>query len=265
MDGQTILQQRKSELTSPLEGERHGRRHVSEISPLPKADGREFYEPLTKPRQLKPVYIKDIDTRRHKKVALAVKMAYLWAERKRAGYEDISLILSGDNGTGKTHIARAIWWSMVQLVTDSSDKPIEGYQPQPVGKFYMSNELLGLMGNSCDPVTGILTPASPHNVIGTPPMVVIDDLGAEQIIPFVHHDDQEEERQARLFKVVDYCYARQISIIITTNLEIEAFKSFVGRRSWDRLVQMAPRLPNGDSFIVDMFGVPSYRLESSGR
>lgn len=257
------LQQRRKELG--ING--RSTRHVGEINPVPKTavTEREFYEPPAKARILSPVSIEDIDTRHHPKVANAVKMARAWAQRKRDGYEDASLILAGDNGTGKTHIARAIWWSMVQAVTDVSGELLPDYQAVPAGKFYMSNELIGLMGNSRDEFTGVLVPASPSRVLGTPPMLIIDDVGAEQIIPFVGKDDQEDERQARLFKAIDYCYGRKISIILTTNLSIVELQEFVGRRSWDRLIEMAPRLPNGDSFIIDLFGVPSYRLRNGGR
>jgi DNA replication protein DnaC len=262
MNGQTILKQRRIEAGK----NGSGIKPIAAINPTPTpTDGREFYEPPVKARVLSPVSIGDIDTGHHPKVANAVKMARAWADRKRAGYEDTSLILAGDNGTGKTHIARAIWWSITQAVTDDKGQALADYQRVPAGKFYMSNELIALMGNSRDEFTGVLVPASPNRVLGTPPMLVIDDLGSEQVIPFVAKDDQEAERQARLFKVIDYCYSRQVSVIVTTNLSIADFQKFVGRRSWDRLVEMAPRLPNGDSFIVDLFGVPSYRLRNGGR
>ena len=263
MNGQKILEQRKNEL-----GINGGTsRHIATIDLLPEpVNGRrEFYEPPVKARTLSPVSIADIDTRHHPKVAFAVKMAKAWAQRKRDGYEDASLILAGDNGTGKTHIARAIWWSIVQAVTDVSGELLPDYQAQPVGRFYLSNDLIAQMGTTRDETTGTIVPASPSRVLGYPPMVVIDDVGAEQAIPFIGKDDQLDEKQARLFKVIDYCYGRKISLIITTNLSLHGFQEFVGRRSWDRLTEMCPRLPNGDTFIVDMFGVPSYRLKSSGR
>ena len=70
---------------------------------------------------------------------------------------------------------------------------------------------------------------------------------------------------SRFFKVIDYCYTMQISVILTSNMELKELSPFLGRRSWDRLEQMAPRLPNGESFMVDMFDLPSWRVKAGGR
>jgi DNA replication protein DnaC len=206
----------------------------------------------------------------HPKVATAVHVARAWAQRKRDGHTDASLILCGPNGTGKTHIARAIWWSMTARVVAAGNNPREFGEPlpeypeQPSGLFMLSNDLLGRLGTSYDSDTGIVIPARAASVIGYVPILVIDDVGMEQTIPFIKADDQENERHARFFKAIDHCYGRA-SVIITSNLSIPELAGQVGRRAWDRLAQMAPRLPNGDSFVVSLDGVPSWRVKEGGR
>jgi DNA replication protein DnaC len=207
----------------------------------------------------------------HPQVKQAVKMARLWAQRKRDGYQDASLILCGNNGAGKTHIAQAIWWSMCDVVVDAMPglkieygKPLPGYASRPSGRFYLSNDLLGVMGQSRDPETGITLPTRASSVIGYPPLIVIDDIGLEQAIPFVKHEQQEDERHARLFKVINHCQSN-ISVIITSNKTWPELSRYIGKRAADRLLQMAPVLPTGDSFVVDMFDVPSYRRRQGGR
>lgn len=232
-----------------------------------KAAGEETAVP-TRPG---PARVKlDILNTSNPKVATAVRMARAWAQRKRDGYTDASLILCGPNGTGKTHIAKAIWWSVTTRPVSAGSSPFEfgeplpDYNEQPSGLFMLSNDLLGKLGTSHDPETGIIMPTRAASIIGYVPMLVIDDIGLEQTIPFIHANDQDGERHARFFKAIDHCYGR-VSVIITSNLSIPELAERVGRRAWDRLAQMAPRLPNGDSFIVDLSGVPSWRIKTGGR
>ncbi len=220
--------------------------------------------------QAGPVKLDILDTS-HPQVKQAVKMARLWAQRKRDGYTDASLILCGRNGAGKTHIALAIWWSMCERVVDVPaspmvyGKPLSGYAPRPSGRSYLSNDLLGLMGQSRDPETGITLPTRAASVIGYPPLIVIDDIGLEQAIPFVKHEQQEDERHARMFKVINHC-AGSVSVIITSNKTWPELSAYIGKRAASRLLQMAPAVPGtGDSFIVDMFAVPDYRRRQGGR
>lgn len=251
-NGQKELEQRRATLPPTSQP-----RSIAEITP-----GK--FEPYEPPpvRRLERVTLSTLDTS-HPQVATAVKMARAWAARKRDGYDNTSLVLCGPNGVGKTHIARAIWWSMTFTATDGGEA-IPGTQ-QPSGKFFLSNDLIGLMGVSKDPETGIVIPVRASSIIGNVPMVVIDDVGAEQAIPFVAAQDQEGERHARFFKIVDHCYTANISLIITSNCQIAELAGRVGKRAWDRIAQMAPRLPSGETFIVDMFNVGSYRMKDSGR
>lgn len=206
----------------------------------------------------------------HPKMKQAVKMARTWAERKRGGCADASIVLCGDNGVGKTHIALAIWWAITIKVTDAGNKPLTfgeplpGYTDQPLGKFFLSNDLIAKLGNSKDPETAVTSPTRAAEAIGFPPLIVIDDVGLEQTIPFVGKEEQENERHARFFKVFNHCYGN-VSVVLTSNLSWPELSTYIGKRAADRLGQMCPMLPNGDSFIVDLFGLPSYRRKAGGR
>jgi DNA replication protein DnaC len=251
---------------------------VNAPTPAPAAPPAELDNPETAVRshvarliQAGRVTLDTLDTS-HPQVKQAVRMARLWGQRKRDGYTDASLILCGNNGVGKTHIAQAIWWSMCETVVDvmpglklEYGKPLPGYVPRPTGRFYLSNDLLSLMGQSRDTETGLILSTRAASVIGYPPLIVIDDIGLEQVIPFVKHEQQEEERHARLFKVINHCQSN-ISVIITSNKTWPELSRYIGKRVADRLLQMAPAVPGtGDSFIVDMFGVPSWRRRRGGR
>ena len=193
------------------------------------------------------------------RVANAVKQARAWAARKRDGYMDASMVLSGPYGTGKTHIAKAILWSIVDEVPGHPDSAV------PAGRFYLANDLLLRLASVQDNVTGMVHPVRTSSLVGTAPIVVIDDVGGQQVIPFVAGPDQEHERHARYFKFIDYCYTDLVSLIITTNLSIGGldssdFAKHIGGRAFDRLSEMAPR-----GYMVGLEGVPSWRQKKGGR
>jgi len=192
-------------------------------------------------------------------VAYAVQQAREWAKRKRGGYMDTSMVLSGPFGTGKTHIAKAILWSIVDEVPGHPDSAV------PAGRFYMANDLLLRLGSIQDKSSGIVTPVRTSSLVGNAPIVIIDDVGGQQIIPFVAGPDQKHERHARYFRFIDYCYTDMVSVIMTTNLsigglELSDFAKHIGGRAFDRLAQMAPR-----GFMIGLDGVTSWRQKAGGR
>jgi len=193
----------------------------------------------------------------HPKVTEAKQAAQQWAANKQAGHLDSSLILFGPNGIGKTHIALSILWSMCYQV--------DGQTVAPIGKFFLSDDLLARLDADDDPtnLSSNLARLIPNNSMIDPtiqpcPIIVIDDIGAERDIQY--SKDQEKARHVRFFRVIDYCYKKQISVIITSNLSLDGLKAHLGPRSWDRLLQMAPR-----GQMVDMSGVTSWRKRSGGR
>lgn len=218
-------------------------------------DATQEPKPLKRPGRAR---IADLDTS-HPAMASAVKAAYDWAERKRQGYEDASLVLSGPYGTGKTHIARAILWSIILEPEGHPEAAV------PAGRFFLANDLLMRMTPTKEKETGMIMTPRASDLVGNAPIVVIDDVGGQQILPYVAAADQDDERSARYFRFIDHCYVTQVSVIITTNLSMgggfrSEFAEHIGGRAWDRLNEMAPA-----GFMVGLDGVPSWRVKKGGR
>ena len=173
-----------------------------------------------------------------------------------------SLILSGPNGTGKTHIARAIQWSMVDAATDEDGRPI-GDLVAPACRWYAAADLLGRLGHDTDS-DGYSYSGRPGQMVNNAPFVIIDDVAAELTIPFVAYPAQEAERQIRYHLFFDWCVANRVPVVLTTNLAAAGTDSdlarHVGPRAWSRLMEMVPR-----GFIVSLWSVPDYRMITGGR
>jgi len=202
---------------------------------------------------LKPVERKDVPFRldqldtSHPSVRRAVDAAKAWQKRKYdpMGYPEASLVLCGSFGTGKTHIARAIYWC--DFATQ------DGQPTAPNGRFYEADTLI----QSIEPGRG-LDSLIPFDI----PILVIDDIGSEEPIYYAGSKSENQARafQARYFKVINYCYARKISVIVTSNLSIDALAKRLGGRAWDRLCEMAPA-----GFMLEMGNAPSWRQKVGGR
>lgn len=223
----------------------------------PAANGHVLEAALATPKFPARRVLGQLNTAWHPKVGQAVQMARSWQQRRReqrasgqpanASMVLLATAVPGDlnrtgYGCGKTHIATAALWSECLML---DDEPVA-----PVGKFFMAEQLLANLDGD--------TPAGAE--IGDVPILVIDDVGAEGVIPFVTAARQEQERHSRYFKIVDYCYKRGVSLIITGNLSVADLSAHIGGRAWSRLLQMAP-----SGFILDMTGVPDYRRSAGGR
>lgn len=222
---------------------------------------------LTDIRKLPRVRLSDIDAS-HPLVATAVTAARTWVNRYNTFDPDTDrapwLILSGPNGTGKTLIARVIFWAFRSTTViyegyDYGDGPAPDIRIDcPTGRFWPAHELMELLAPPRDDAgaVGIGT------TVGTAPVVVIDDVGAEGVLQYVGKEYQEYERTTRYFRFFDFCYVRGNSIpgVLTTNLTLSQLAAHVGPRAWDRLCEMAPA-----GQMVDMSGVPSWRVKAGGR
>lgn len=152
-------------------------------------------------------------------------------------------------GCGKTHIARAVLWSI--FVSKEDGTPMA-----PVGAFFEANRLiLELDANERGRYI--------ETMLRNRPLVVIDDVGnkgTEQEIPHVSAPRQVSERQARYYSVINHCYENGIGVVITSNMTFGELRDHIGGRAYSRLTEMAPK-----GQWVDMTGVPDYRLKKGGR
>lgn len=209
-------------------------------------------------RAMRPVSLNELDTSHHPLVQAAVDAARRWRERyKSFDCRAPSLVLLGPNGTGKTHIARAIWWSMTTVAYDDGT-PIPNSR-RPIGQFCQAAELIARLAPNDSDEMRVQLPGV-GQVIGSAPLVVVDDVGAEGNIQYVRGEYQAHEREVRYFRFIDWAYANDVPVIITTNLTLDKLATHVGRRAWDRLNEMAPK-----GQMVNLFGVPSWRVKVSGR
>lgn len=190
-----------------------------------------------------------------------IDIARAWAKAKNDGNTGISAVFCGGVGTGKTHVAKAILWSSVIS--------LDGVPVAHTGRFYHAHDLITTL--DAEAALPNIVPAGREREVhgGGVELVpgihvlVIDDVGSEGVIPFVKTDEasQLRELQARYFRVLDYCYERLISVVITSNLTAADLEYHLGPRSWSRLQEMAPR-----GFILELGPeTPDYRRFKSGR
>ena len=223
---------------------------------IPGANWNDFSDQRATGRIKQKVTLDSLETS-NPMIRQAVATARAWAERKREGQSDASLIIVGPYGAGKTHIAKAILWSMTQSALDDNGKPMPDTEA-PIGRFFLANDLIQQMeattrASHLIPVGNELVPAVP--------VLVIDDVGAEQQIEYAGNEERQAlERQHRYFKVIEHCYVFGISVVMTSNLALNRLAEHVGGRCWSRLQEMAPA-----GFMVDLTGVPDWRKSRSGR
>ena len=170
------------------------------------------------------------------------------------------LLMSRQVGIGKTHIARSVVSSFSAIVGDlvyEDDEP--QFALEQCARLYTARELINQLGG--DDARG-LWEICPSTVQA----LVIDDLGREGYLDFVKADQQQAEKQARYFHLINHIYQRQqngrypVSLFITTNLDEEGCKELLGEAVWSRLLEMCPR-----GYILEVTGLDDYRPVKSGR
>lgn len=231
--------------------------HVSSYIPNPRQKTGS-YEPLDVVRvgtYIGPHKRKldELDTSVHETMVLAIRTIHNWADRIRRGMVGSSLVFVGPSGTGKTHMATAIFWSMTQIATNEMGELIPE-NVVPVGRFYQADQIISEMDSTTRP--GNMIRVSPYS--DSCPLVVIDDIGTERTLPYV--SDQEREIQNRYYRIIEHCYTWNVAMVLTSNLSLDGLRRVVGGRSWDRLQEMAPL-----GYMLDFAGVPSWREKTGGR
>lgn len=244
-------------------------KHIAQLNPNGEPEiipGKPLSTAVEHPKR---VTLDQLDENHHPMLKRAIAAARRWASLKIGGMANVSLVLVAGPlhdkngapdlartgyGCGKTHIARAIQWASYQRLDD-------GTPVAPAGRFYTAQHLMELLSDGNHMAD--LAPAgvdTVHGRVGGTPVLVIDDVGAEGVIRYVAKELQDYQKTSRYFQIINYCYERRISLVITANLRIGALAEHIGGRAWSRLLEMAP-----PGLIVDMTGVPDYRIKKGGR
>lgn len=189
---------------------------------------------------MKRVTLGDIDLSHDKSGALkkATDAAREWHRRYLAGEQGVSMvILSANNGTGKTTIANACLWA--EYFSHG------GVPLAPMGRFFPAGELI----HRLDPKT------RPADEIDGARIIVIDDIAHIERIEYVAFADQEKTIQSRFRRIMEFCSVRGVSVIITGNCKRAELERIMGHAALSRFRQMTPL-----SLRVDMGNkVPDYR------
>ena len=157
-----------------------------------------------------------------------VTFAKKYAEK--ASIENMSVVLAGPSGVGKTHLAAAILNRSLSF--------------SKTGLFFPFVSLLTDLKNSFESdSTGMIIKA-----LRTVDCLVLDDVGQEM---------QTNYSSERLFEIVDYRYNRYKQLVVTTNcLNWEALEKRIGERG----PYIVRRLKSMGSLIL--INVPEFRTKS---
>lgn len=139
-----------------------------------------------------------------------------------------SLILSGQPGTGKSHLAGAILQSIL---------------PAHVGAYVTLMDLIRALRDTWRRDSE-MTESQMLSKLEAIPLLVIDEIGVQ------YGTDGE---RAILFDVLDRRYRNMRPAILMTNQSKEEFRATIGDRVFDRLTEVARWVP---------FDWPSYRAQA---
>lgn len=136
-----------------------------------------------------------------------------------AGFRDAKLVgqglvLMGERGTGKTHLAASIATELMNKLCPVIFQPVPTLLKRIQATYRKNAEeqedkLLSAL-TSCD-------------------LLILDDVGAEK---------WTEWMETTLFTIIDERYRQMLPIIITTNCSMDNLENQIGGRSFDRLVEV---------------------------
>ncbi len=186
--------------------------------------------------------------------------AYDWIE-KRPYVPGLSFFVSGPVGIGKTTVLRHLQQSLTRTVdVVGEDISFDVFE----GKLWTARAAMGYL-SPIHGERGSLGQRRPlSKMLSGCKALVIDDIGYEEI-PFTSHDDFLTKRVNRYRELFDFCYERNISLLVSSNTPIMCETGFnptmleiLGDAALDRLLEMA----GGSDYVFDLMGVPSYRMHT---
>jgi DNA replication protein DnaC len=180
----------------------------------------------------------------HPKLRQAVKKIIEWYQRGEG-----TLILAGNCGCGKTHLARTVFekYGGPAFILDWSNEPVETIRNAVL---YAENELFADIRQSYNSSNG----KSEGEIIRQcckAKLFILDDLGVAHI---------RDESSAWAHDIYWRIFDARINkfTLITTNLRINQIPARLGTRAFSRLMETLP----DKSAYVDMFDIPDYRLRN---
>lgn len=143
-----------------------------------------------------------------------------------AATEGNGLLIIGEVGTGKSHLSAAVLRLMVERQMVSLFAPVPSLLDDVRRSFNARD-------SADDPFAEVMSA----------PVVVLDDIGTEQVTPWVLE---------RLFVLVNHRYNHLLTTIVTSNLEPDVLAARVGDRIVSRLAEMCTvvRLAGDDRRIL---------------
>lgn len=179
----------------------------------------------------------------HPKLKEAVKQVIAWYQQEKG-----ILLLAGDCGSGKTHLAKVVYekFGGPAYILDWTATPVESVRN---AVFYTEPDLFADIRQSYgDKASG----QSEGQIVKTcqrAKLLILDDLGVAHI-----KDESLPWAQDLYWRILD---ARASNpTLITTNLKIDQIPNRIGKRAFSRLMGAL----GGKLGYVDMFGVPDYRF-----
>lgn len=126
--------------------------------------------------------------------------------------EGTGLILMGQRGTGKSHLAGAI---------------LKGLLPRHVGVYTTFMAMLHSIRATYDKGS-LVTERQVIERLSSVPLLVIDEIGVQR---------GTDDEHIQLFGIIDNRYGRKLPTILLTNQDEAGIERFVGDRLYDRLVE----------------------------
>lgn len=199
--------------------------------------------PKSKPPSAERNEWEGLDLTAHPKLREAVRQVVAWYGREKG-----ILLLAGDCGSGKTHLAKVVYdkFGGPAFILDWTVTPVESVRN---AVFYTEPDLFSDIRQSYGDKRAGQTEGEIVKMCQRALLLILDDLGVAHI-----KDESLPWAQDIYWRILDARAGKPT--LITTNLKIDQIPARIGKRAFSRLMGAL----GGEVGYVDMFGVPDYRF-----